>query len=323
MTARQWRGAIGALAGAAALHLHPSSLGAQVPNPSDSARVLLVEKHFTRESLGVEVDLLRRTAYWAEVTGPGNLVIRVDLPRGRPAYIVPVGQGGDGQPRTFEVYPLESGLHWMSLSDLPANATTVVRLYVHGTRTPAASATRQPPRAISAPVSKEGMWFGRLEGGTLNPDAPFNVTLAYGVAAGRTWRADAILFHVVRQSRDRNSGADINHARTFLLADWEHSFSAAGATERQPFVRVGAGWLFRSPFKSTWAVDLGAGLKYRLAPRLYLLGTLDDLLARLPDETFTACVQVIQGLPPSCGPARIIPELQHNFGLTVDLEYRP
>jgi opacity protein-like surface antigen len=174
--------------------------------------------------------------------------------------------------------------------------------------------------AIAVPQAARAQsgWLARLEAGTLGPDDPFSVTLSFGAGAGITRGSNAWLFRVLRQSRDRNSGADVGHGRTFLLANWERSFRAAGPQGRQAFIRVGGGWLLRSPFKSTWAVDLAAGLKYRLVPRLFIVGVATDLLAMLPNETFTYCVPGAM----ICGPAKISSELQSNLGLLISLEWR-
>jgi hypothetical protein len=173
--------------------------------------------------------------------------------------------------------------------------------------------------AIAVPQAARAQsgWLARLEAGTLGPDDPFSVTLSFGAAAGIMRGPSAFLLRVLRQSRDGNSGADVGHGRTFLLADWERSFKVAGPQGRQAFIRVGGGWLLRSPFKSTWAVDLAAGLKYRLVPRLLIVGVATDLLAMLPNETFTYCV------PGSaiCGPASITSELQSNLGVLMALEW--
>jgi hypothetical protein len=163
--------------------------------------------------------------------------------------------------------------------------------------------------------------FVRVGGGTLNPDDPFATTLAYGAAAGVTVHASSFLVRLVRQSRNGNSGSDISNARTYALLDWEPTFRPAGQQQRQPFLRLGAGWLWRKPFASTWVVDLGAGLRYRLAPHLFVVGSVVDQMAKLPYQTYVTCYA---GQPPAgvCVTNEIKAELQQNFGLLVDLEAR-
>src|SRR5712692_9533459 len=90
----------------------------------------------------------------------------------------------------------------------------------------------------------------RPEAGMLNPGDPLQVTLAYGGGVG--WdldRSNALLVRYVRQSQNRNSGADIGrNARGFLTANWEHVFGPSEQYHRQGLIRVGAGALFRGPF---------------------------------------------------------------------------
>lgn len=163
--------------------------------------------------------------------------------------------------------------------------------------------------------------FARLGGGALNPDDPFNTTLAYGAAAGVTIGLSSFLVRVLRQSRDRNSGPDLSNPRTYGLVDWELAGRPSGAQGRQPFLRLGAGWLWRRPFASTWVADVGAGVRYRLAAHLFVVGAVVDQMARLPHETWVSC---FAGGPPSgdCVTNEIKAELQQNYGLLVDVEAR-
>ncbi|HXY69658.1 MAG TPA: hypothetical protein VEH62_09420 [Gemmatimonadales bacterium] len=172
---------------------------------------------------------------------------------------------------------------------------------------PLALRGQMPPRA-----------FLRVGAGALNPDDPFYTTLAYGAAAGVGTPVGAFALQVVRQSRDRNEGQDLNNARTFVMLDWEPALRIRTIQDGQAFLRFGAGWLFRSPFRSSPAVDLGAGWRYSLAPGLSLVGSLVDQLAFLPSET----------LPVNCGAGTCTQlgyrgEVQHNFGLLIDLELHP
>jgi len=170
-----------------------------------------------------------------------------------------------------------------------------------------------PVRAQTAPRP-----FVRIEAGTLNPDDPFYATLAFGAAAGLPTRAGPLLLRVVRQSRDRNQGQDLSNARTFVLLDWEPPIRIRTIQSGEAFLRAGAGWLFRSPFKSSPVVDLGAGLRYLLLPRLFVVGSLVDQLAFLPSQTFAP---VCSGSV--CTQLSYHGELQHNIGLLIDLELHP
>jgi hypothetical protein len=159
--------------------------------------------------------------------------------------------------------------------------------------------------------------IGRLEGGTLNANDPFNSTLAFGAAAGITEHSSSFLLHVVRQSWNRNSGSDVSDGRTFALLDWELAFRPSGAWKRQAFVRLGAGWVFQSPFKSALTADAGAGLRYELTSRLFIVGTVVDQVAWVRTQLFTTCLVTI------CTTTTVPSQTQHNFGLLVDLEIRP
>jgi hypothetical protein len=65
-------------------------------------------------------------------------------------------------------------------------------------------------------------------------------------------------------------------------------------------------------------VDLGAGLRYLLLPRLFVVGSLVDQLAFLPSQTFAP---VCSGSV--CTQLSYRGELQHNIGLLIDLELHP
>ena len=158
--------------------------------------------------------------------------------------------------------------------------------------------------------------FGRIEGGTLNAGDPFNTTLAFGAAIGVSERSSSFLFRLVRQSRNRNSGSDVGDARTFALLEWELAGKPEGAMQRQPFFRLGAGLLFQSPFKTAWAADLGVGLRYRVVPRLVVVGALVDQVDWIRNQTSVDCDVI------SCTTATVPTQTQHNFGLLVDLEVR-
>ena len=306
----------------------PAPLAAQPGHPAHGAQVLLLEHVFRADSAdSIVLTLSRRIAYRAEVAGPGTPAFQPVRRPNRQAYLVPVAEGASDQLRQFSVYPLENGPHWLRLAGVPAGAAVLVRIYGDTALAPQLAAHAPPqvaeqvePRlsGSSAGTATGPPWFGRLEAGALDPEDPFAVTLAYGGALGVTRGEHAFLLRLVRQSRDRNSGPDIDNARTFVMADWELSVRPGG---RQAFIRLGAGWLFRHPFQSTWALDLGAGLKYRLNPGLLLEGWLVDQMARLPYQTVTVCAAPFPGLPSTCSLYAIRERLQQNVGLLIGLEY--
>ncbi len=301
----------------------PSPLAAQPGRPAHGAQVLLLEHTFRADSAdSILLTLTRRIVYRAEVAGPGTPALQPVRRRDRQAYLVPSAEGASDQLRQFNLYPLENGPHWLRLDGVPAGAAVLVRIYGDTAVAPQVAAQVEPgPSGNSAGAAAGPPWFGRLEAGALDPEDPFAVTLAYGAALGITRGSHAFLLRLVRQSRDRNSGPDIDNARTFVMADWELSLRPGGQQARQAFIRLGAGWLFRQPFQSTWALDLGAGLKYRLSPGLLLEGGLVDQMARLPYQTVTVCAAPFPGLPPTCSLYAIREKLQQNVGLLIGLEY--
>jgi hypothetical protein len=123
-------GALAAIAVALALAL-PPRLAAQPGRAArDTARVLLLEHAFGPDSAGFVVTLQQHVVYYALVSGPGDLAIEPQRHGGRPAYLVPIGQGGTTEARTFEVYPLETGPHTITLARLPSGMAATLRLYV-------------------------------------------------------------------------------------------------------------------------------------------------------------------------------------------------
>ena len=288
----------------------------------DSGLVPVLEHRFSDSTDTVVVALRRGVVYLVEVAGPGTPSFR-DARRGdQSAFVLAVASGADTLVRRFQVHPYWAGAHAVRLADLPAGTTATLRLYgdTRETQRMAARSRRPPglgvlpefePQRFEAPAEP----FVRIEAGALNPDGLFNTTMAFGGAVGLATDRNTFLLRAVRQSRNRNSGQDVSDARTFVTLDWERAFGVTRFQEGQVFVRAGAGALFRSPFKSTWTVDLGAGLRYRIVPRLFIVGALVDQLAWLPSETSGQICD-----PFSCSTIGIRSELQHNVGLLVDLE---
>lgn len=168
--------------------------------------------------------------------------------------------------------------------------------------------------------------FVRLEAGTLNPGDPFAVTLAYGGAVGVAYRRHALIVHLAQQSRNRNSGPDLtSSARRYAAIAWEYAGLRSGVQERQGVLRLGLGRVTRQPFRTAWFLDAAAMLRYRVAPVLAFLGTLQYAPIAIPEERFVACGP---GEGPYtyreyCSDAMITGRVQHNFGFLLGLELRP
>jgi hypothetical protein len=94
---------------------------------SQTNRVLIAELQFGHDSAGTPtVDLRKETVYWAEVVGRGTPLLKA-VRSGREAFLVPVEDGSE--PPRFQVYPLESGLHAVTLLDQDSVGTAVLRVY--------------------------------------------------------------------------------------------------------------------------------------------------------------------------------------------------
>jgi hypothetical protein len=158
----------------------------------------------------------------------------------------------------------------------------------------------------------------RLEAGMLNADDPLRITLAYGGAVG--WGLDsshALLVRYVRQSQNRNSGADIGkNARGFLTANWEHTFGPSERYHRQFLIRIGAGALFRTPLRTAPVVSASLGARYEVHEKVAFVGTIDDEVGLLPGQEVQSCT-------PTCTVYTYTSRVQHNFGFLVAAEWRP
>ena len=116
--------------GASLLVVTPGLLAAQATSPTDdSALVLVVEHRFAGSSDQVLVSLERNVVYRLIVSGPGVPVFHAAHGGGQSAFVVPVGRDTSALVRRFEAYPYQTGEHAILLSDLPAGATTTLRLY--------------------------------------------------------------------------------------------------------------------------------------------------------------------------------------------------
>jgi hypothetical protein len=160
----------------------------------------------------------------------------------------------------------------------------------------------------------------RLQAGTLNPDDPFNATLALGASAGFEWNERrALVISYVRQSENGNEGEDIAaRGRGFLTVAVEWGFTFEEQRRQQYRARLGAGALFRSAGLTTAPViEAGLTIRYTLLPRLAVVGVLGDHLAFLPRDEIVVCSGS------TCQTYVAGDKYQHNFGGLVGLEWRP
>jgi hypothetical protein len=161
----------------------------------------------------------------------------------------------------------------------------------------------------------------RLYGGMLNPDDPFQVTMAVGAAGGLRVSRFGIFLQELRQSQNGNSGSDLTSAgRTFVGVALEFEGLRGGLQERQGLLQLGGGRLKRSRFETTWYVQAGIALRYRVVPGLALLGDIEDLAAPLPAEP-ARCEPLATGGELCTG--AVVKQVQHNFGFLVALEFVP
>jgi len=116
-----------ALAVIAVLALHVAS--APLVRSQTVPRVLIAELHFGHDSAGTPtVELKKETVYWAEVVGRGTPVLKA-VKSGREAFLVPVEDGSEPTPARFHIYPMESGLHAVTLVDQDSAGTALLRLH--------------------------------------------------------------------------------------------------------------------------------------------------------------------------------------------------
>ena len=157
----------------------------------------------------------------------------------------------------------------------------------------------------------------RLEAGSLNHGDVFRATMALGASVG--WQRSpqgTFLVRYVRQSQ-ADAGTDVGrHARSWLMASWEHAFGAPALYKRQALVRFGAGLLFRPVLHVAPVAGAGLGLRYELARHWSLLANLEDDAALLTSQNATVCDQ-FRG----CVTYHFDTELEHNLGLMISGEW--
>lgn len=161
-----------------------------------------------------------------------------------------------------------------------------------------------------------GSPIARLEAGTLTPGDLTLTTLAIGASAG--WQFSnhtSLLLRYLRQSQNRNSGADVGRlARSFVTVNWEYALGPGGRYHRQGLVRVGVGALFRPYLKTAPVCGAAFELRYGLTAKWALVGSIEDDVGALPREDFQFC--------PTCPVTTFPGKVQHNFGFIVAGEWR-
>ncbi len=159
----------------------------------------------------------------------------------------------------------------------------------------------------------------RLEGGSLNPDDPFSVTLAYGGQVGWHFGRHALLLRATWQelSRDLYSYAAPENLRRYLSLVYERDPGWQEPYRQQLVVRLEAGGVARGAWSAAAFGAVGVGLRYPLGKKIAFLGSLEDRVVALPKDTLPDC-----GYDP-CPAYTVGGKVQHNFGMFISVELRP
>lgn len=165
----------------------------------------------------------------------------------------------------------------------------------------------------------------RVVAGALNPDAIEKATMALGVEAGVAWRGRTMLVaRALRQSQNRNSGADLSHeARDLFSVLLEHTFGPDVLRRREYLVRIGAGVMHRPHFPDAAVATLGLGVRYPVYRSVTLVGTLEDDLAALPAGSYSYSYWDPMLMTTIYTTVNARKMLQSNFGFLLSLEWRP
>jgi hypothetical protein len=163
----------------------------------------------------------------------------------------------------------------------------------------------------------------RVEAGALNPDRLDAATMSFGVEAGVAWRGRTMLLaRVLRQSQNRNSGADLSrNARDLVSLLLEFPSGPAALRRQQYLVRVGAGVMLRSRLPAAPVATLGLGVRYRLYRSLALVAGFEDDVAALPAGSYDYDEPGYLGMVHVVVNARR--EVQNNFGFLLAVEWHP
>ena len=177
--------------------------------------------------------------------------------------------------------------------------------------------------------------------GTLSPDDPFNAILSFRGSAGwiLSHRA-AFSIDYTRQSANRSTSEDLGkYARQFLSVSWHHAFREAfyddETHQQQYFLKLSAGMLARGTTRDLDPVQdlanalftgVALSIRYPLSSQIAAVGTLEDDVAFLPDQTMKTRCNATTCFPPGSGQFYTFDvegTVQHNFGLFVFFQWRP
>ncbi len=166
---------------------------------------------------------------------------------------------------------------------------------------------------------------GRLVVGALNPDTPSKATMAFGVEAGVGLGARAALLgRVLRQSQNRNSGADLSReARDLFSVLIEQGLGHEANLRRQYVLRIGGGVMVRRHLPSAAVATLGLGVRYPLRRAVTLVGAFEDDVAALPEGSYSYSYWDPAQLTTVWTTVIAKEKIQHNFGFLLAVEWRP
>ena len=193
-------------------------------------------------------------------------------------------------------------------------------------------------------AAQAGRPFVELGVGTLAPNDPFVVTLAFRASAG--WELggqNAVVVEYSRQSVNRTLGNDFGkYARSLVGLTWQHAFhdvfSDPEPKKLQYLVRLGGGTVVRGTFpeavgdddlRNAPFVDVGVVIRYPLSGRFAAVGTVEDAVAFLPAETVRSYCAMQNGQMlcyPNPGPDFYTVDrpasTQHNLGVVLSMQLR-
>ncbi|HKA60126.1 MAG TPA: hypothetical protein VKD28_16025 [Gemmatimonadales bacterium] len=180
--------------------------------------------------------------------------------------------------------------------------------------------------------------------GTLAPDDPFLVTLAFRASAGINFGGqNALTLEYSRQSANRTLGNDVGkYARQLVGLAWQHAFgdvfSDPEPKKLQYLMRLGGGALIRGTFpaavgdqdlRNAAFADAGVVIRYPLSARVAAIGTVEDAIAFLPAETVQSyCTMQGGGMVcyPEGGSSYFTIDrpatTQHNLGVVLSMQVR-
>jgi hypothetical protein len=159
----------------------------------------------------------------------------------------------------------------------------------------------------------------RLESGSLTPDDPFKVTLAYGAQLGWQFGRHGLLLRATWQdfSRDLFSYAAPENGRRYLSLAYERRLGWDDPFRQQVVLRIEGGGVARGGWSSAAFGAVGVGLRYPIGHKIAFLGSFEDRVLALPKDTLPDC-----GYDP-CPAYTVGGNVQHNFGLFISVELRP